>query len=195
MPITAHRWALYAEVIRRETRRLLMRRAPPNIGAPRQPLGAPIRMHPNVRNDFALPREPDHVHRRRVSRRPARSAFQRRLQFPDRRIARTPDRIERDARSGLAAMAFNFKPAVSAIETLRDGRRRLGWPAKAFHLDRPCFRLSAVGSADGFRGFLAGTLRTDLRAPDPATVDHLSRLRAHGDITAALATASNATRI
>ena|SRR5450755_943116 len=29
MPITAHRWALYAEVIRRETRRLLLRRAPP----------------------------------------------------------------------------------------------------------------------------------------------------------------------
>ena len=23
-------------------------------------------MHPNVRNDFALPREPDHVHRRRA---------------------------------------------------------------------------------------------------------------------------------
>jgi len=27
MPITAHRWALYAEVIRRETRRLLLRQS------------------------------------------------------------------------------------------------------------------------------------------------------------------------
>jgi hypothetical protein len=32
-------------------------------------------------------------------------------------------------------VAFNFKPAVAAIETLPNGRRRLRWPAIAFHLD------------------------------------------------------------
>jgi hypothetical protein len=36
-------------------------------------------------------------------------------QFPDRRIARTPDRIERQAGARLAAMAFALKLAVSAV--------------------------------------------------------------------------------
>jgi hypothetical protein len=31
-------------------------------------------------------------------------------------------------------MAFDLKPTVSAIEALRDGRRRLRWRAIAFHL-------------------------------------------------------------
>ena len=108
-------------------------------------------MSPDVRCDLARFGQLDHVNWRRVSAFLARPAFQRRLQFPDRRIARTPDRIERQARAGIAAVAFDFEPAVSAIETLPDGRRRLRWPAIAFHLDRPRFR-GAVRSADGFRG-------------------------------------------
>ena len=87
-------------------------------------------MTPDVRCDLPLLGQLDHV----TGGAPflARAAFQRRFKFPDRRIARTPDRIERQARAGLAAMAFNFKPAVSAIETLRDGWRRLRWPTIAF---------------------------------------------------------------
>jgi hypothetical protein len=88
-------------------------------------------MHPGVRRDLALLRQLDHVHRRRVSPRPARSAFQRCLKFPDRRIARTPDRIERQADAGLAPLAHDLKPAVTAIEALRDRRRRLRWSAEA----------------------------------------------------------------
>src|ERR1700682_6539342 len=152
-------------------------------------------MNPDVWRDLALLGQLDHVNRRRVSPLLARAAFQRRFKFPDRRIAWTPDRIEWQARAGLAAMSFDFEPTVAAIETLPDRRRRLRWPTIAFHLDRPCFRFGAVGSADGFRGFLTRALRANLRAPDPATVDHLSRLRAHGVITATLVDASNATRI
>jgi hypothetical protein len=48
-------------------------------------------MHPRVRRNLALLRQLDHVNRRRMSRRPARPAFQRRLKFPDRCIARTAD--------------------------------------------------------------------------------------------------------
>jgi hypothetical protein len=43
--------------------------------------------------------------RRRVS-----PLFERRFKFPDRRIARTPDRVERQARPSLAAMVFDFEP-------------------------------------------------------------------------------------
>jgi hypothetical protein len=137
-------------------------------------------MNPDVGRDLPLLGQLDHVNWRRVSAFLARPAFQRRFQFPDRRLARTPDRIERDARAGLAAVAFNFEPAVSAIETLPDGRRRLRWPAIAFHLDRPCFRFGAVGSTDGFRGLFPRALRANLRAPYPGTEYHLSRFRAHG---------------
>jgi hypothetical protein len=69
-------------------------------------------MHPDVRRKLALLCELDHANRGRVVRRPVRPAFQRRLKFPDRRIARSPDRIERDACAGLTAVAFNFEPAV-----------------------------------------------------------------------------------
>jgi hypothetical protein len=134
-------------------------------------------MHPNVRRDFPLLGQLDHVNWRRVPPLLARPAFQRRLQFPDRRIAQTPDRIERQARARLAAMAFNFEPAVSAIETLRDGRRRLRRPAITFHLDRPRFRFGAVGGTDGFRGLFPRALRPNRRAPYPGTEYQLSRFR------------------
>jgi hypothetical protein len=56
-------------------------------------------------------------------------------------MARTPYRIEGDARSGFAAVAFDLEPAVSAVKALRDGRRRL----RGANLDRPRFGLGAVG--------------------------------------------------
>jgi hypothetical protein len=76
-------------------------------------------MHPNVGHGLALFREPDHVHRWRVSRCSARSAFQRGLKFPDRRIARPADVFERNAGFGFAATAFQLQPAVAAIGIAR----------------------------------------------------------------------------
>lgn len=45
------------------------------------------------------------MNRRLVARRSSGSTFQRGFQFPDRRVARSPDRVERDAGARLAAMA------------------------------------------------------------------------------------------
>jgi hypothetical protein len=59
-------------------------------------------MHPDVRRDLPLLRQLNHVHRRGIAALLARPVFQRRLKFPDRRVARTPDRIERDAGTRLA---------------------------------------------------------------------------------------------
>src|ERR1700730_7257685 len=53
-------------------------------------------MHPRVRRDLTLASQFDHVNGRRVPPFLTRSAFQRRFQFPDCRVARSPDRIERD---------------------------------------------------------------------------------------------------
>jgi hypothetical protein len=52
--------------------------------------------------------------------RSARSAFQRRLQFPDRRILRTADSVEQKAGVRLTALAHDLEPAVAAVEALRD---------------------------------------------------------------------------
>ena len=82
-------------------------------------------MHPNAGHGLPLGREPDHVHRRAVSRRPARSAFQRGLKFPHRRVVLPADVFKRNARLGFAATAFDLQPAAAAIEALRDRRRRL----------------------------------------------------------------------
>ena len=46
----------------------------------------------------------------------------RHFQFPDRRVARAPDRIQRNAGLGLAPMAPHLQPAIAAVEALRDGR-------------------------------------------------------------------------
>jgi hypothetical protein len=67
-----------------------------------------IRMRPRVRRDLVFDRQPDHVCRRRISWRPARSAFQRGLQLPHRRIAWAPDRVERQAGPRLARTAFDL---------------------------------------------------------------------------------------
>jgi len=40
-------------------------------------------------------------------------------QVPDRRIARTPDRTERQAGAGLTAVAFDFQPAEPALTRRR----------------------------------------------------------------------------
>ena len=48
-------------------------------------------MDPGIGRDLPLPGQPDQVHRRRVARRGAGSAFQRCLQLPDRRLARPAD--------------------------------------------------------------------------------------------------------
>jgi hypothetical protein len=90
-----------------------------------------VRMHPRVRRDFALHRQLDHVNWRRKSRGPARPAFQRRFEFPDWRVARTADMFKRNAGACFAAVAFHLQPAVTAVEALRDGRRRLDRSAKA----------------------------------------------------------------
>jgi hypothetical protein len=76
-------------------------------------------------------------------------------------------------------VAFDFQPAVAAIETLRDRRRRLRWSTIAFHLDRPRFRFGAIGSADSFRGLFPRALRANLCAPYPGAKYYLSRFGAH----------------
>jgi hypothetical protein len=50
------------------------------------------------------------------------------LKFPDRRVARTPYRIERDAVACLTSMAFDLKPAVPATKALSDARRGCAGP-------------------------------------------------------------------
>src|SRR5712664_3949322 len=75
-----------------------------------------IRMHPDVRRDLALHRQLDHVHGRLIPSRSARSTSERTFKFPDRCITRPPDRIERDAGAGLTAIAFDFHPAVAAVQ-------------------------------------------------------------------------------
>src|SRR5665213_4368474 len=77
----------------------------------------------------------------------AEPAFQRCFQFPDWRISRRPDRIGRQTHAGLAAIAFNLKPAIPAADALADGWRRLCGAITAFHLDGPCAFASARSAA------------------------------------------------
>ncbi len=67
-------------------------------------------MHPHVRCNFLSLGQLDHVHGRLVATRPAGSASERTFKFPDRRIARAPDGIKRDAGTGFTAVAFDFHP-------------------------------------------------------------------------------------
>src|SRR5258705_6870649 len=155
-----------------------------------------MRMHPEIRRDLPRLGQLDHVHRRHVAALAAGPAFQRRFEFPDRRIAGTADGVERKARAGLAAVALDLEPAEPAIEALPDGRRWLRRPAKTLHADRPGFGFGAVGRANGLFGGLPRALGADLRAPDPAAIDGFAGLCTHGrGITAALAGARNAARI
>ena len=59
-----------------------------------------VQMHPSIWRGRAHLCQLDHMNGRRVSALLARPAFQRGLKFPDRRIARPPDGVERDARLG-----------------------------------------------------------------------------------------------
>ena len=146
-----------------------------------------VRMHPNVRRDLALFGQPDHVHRRSVSRRSARSAFQRRLEFPNRSVARAPDRIQRQTGSRFAAFAHDLEPAIAAVEALRDGRRWLRRAAETFHPFRPQMTLRGVRLARGLQSALASVSCLDFGAPDPITENPPSVLSAHRAITATAA--------
>jgi hypothetical protein len=92
-----------------------------------------IRMHPNVGRNLPLLGQPDHVHGRCILPLPARSALQRGLELPDRRIPRAPERLQRNTGLGLAPMALDLEEAITAVEALGDRRRRLGGATKAIH--------------------------------------------------------------
>ncbi len=108
-------------------------------------------VHPDVRDDLACLCQPDQVNGWRVSWRPARPAFQRRLQLSDGRDPRGPAGLEGRAHLGLAAATLDFQPPVATVEALPDCRRRLGRPAEAFHpSDQMClgaFGLTAASLA------------------------------------------------
>ena len=72
-------------------------------------------MHPTIRRSLARLRQLDHVNGRRISALLARPAFQRRLKFPDRGIARMPDRIERYAVARVLAVAFDLYAMIEKI--------------------------------------------------------------------------------
>jgi hypothetical protein len=55
--------------------------------------------------------------------------------------------------------------------------------------------LGTIRLTAGFLGALPGTVSVYLCRADLAAPDYLSRFGAHGDITATIATAGNATRI
>ena len=150
-------------------------------------------MNPSVRRNLPLFGKPDHVHRRRVSGRLARAAFERRFQFPDRRIARPPDRVERQAGARFAAMAHHLQPAISAIEALCDRGRRLRGSDKAFHLFRPQQAFGGVRLTHRLPGFFACMLRADPRAPDAIAKDSLSAAASHWAISPAFAEPRNTT--
>ena len=66
----------------------------------------------------------------------ARSAFQRRLKFPDQRIAPPADVFKRNAGLGFAATAFDLQPAIATIEALRDrGDACAGRPYPSIRID------------------------------------------------------------
>src|SRR3981081_2935411 len=85
-----------------------------------------VRMHPDVWQGLPLFREPDHVNRRRVSRRSACAACQRGLEFPDRHIARPANVLERNTGLGFAARRMGGAERYPSIAFYGDdGFRRL----------------------------------------------------------------------
>lgn len=115
-------------------------------------------MHPLVRRNRTRFGQLDHAHRRRRSTFPAGPALQRGFQFPDRRIPRPADRVEWQARSGLAAITLDLEPAQPAIKTLSDRRSRLRGPSVAFHSDRPRFSLGTVRFSEALFAFSRAAL-------------------------------------
>ena len=64
--------------------------------------------------------------------------------------------IQGNAGPGLAPAALHLQPAVTPVETLRDGWRGLSRSSKAFHTQGPCMGFGSV--------CLAGGLYSELRA-------------------------------
>src|SRR6266576_3569957 len=62
----------------------------------------------------------------------------------------------------VAATAFDFKPAETAVEALANRRRRLCRPAVPLHSDRPGLGLRAIGLADRLFGAFACAFSADL---------------------------------
>src|SRR3954470_18061148 len=92
-----------------------------------------VGMYPTIGRNFPLLRQLDHVYGRLVALGTAGPAPERGFELPDRRVARTPNGIERNARASLAALAFDFQPTVTAVQALGYCRRRLRRTAEAFH--------------------------------------------------------------
>src|SRR6476469_2370106 len=74
----------------------------------------------------------------------------------------------------LAAAAFNFQPAITAVQALAYRWAWLRWHAIAFHADRPCFRLGTVRRTGRLPSLLAGSFGAYLCAHDLATPDDLA---------------------
>jgi hypothetical protein len=89
-------------------------------------------MNPDVGRDLPLLGQLDHVNWRRIGLHDRHFNTASSYQIGVLRGRRIASRGI--ARACLAPMAFNFKPAASAIETLPDSRRRLRGPTLAFHL-------------------------------------------------------------
>ena len=107
----------------------------------------------------------------------ARSAFQRRLKFPDQRIAPPADVFKRNAGLGFAATAFDLQPAIA----LRDRWGWLRWScACSCHSDRPCFAVGAVRLAHGLFGAFACTHGANCCAGYPRAKEVFARFGAHG---------------
>ena len=81
-----------------------------------------IRMHPHISRDLA---------------------------FPDRRVARAPNRAEWNAGFGLTPMALHLKPTITTVEALPDSRRGLRRSAVALHSQRPGVSFRTVCLAGG----------------------------------------------
>jgi hypothetical protein len=121
-----------------------------------EPAPSPLlaRMHPNIRRQLPLFRELDHPNRRRVAGPSARSAF-------------------------LTPTTFDLKPTKPTIDALLDCWRGLSRPAIRFHLERPCFRFSAIGLTGRLGGALSGALGPYFCPDDWAAVNRWARLGAH----------------
>jgi hypothetical protein len=131
-------------------------------------------MHPDIGRGLPLFGQSDHVYRRCVATFPARPAFERGLELPDRRVLWPADTIQRDARFGFAAMAAYLQPAEPAVEALSDRGGRLRWSTVAFHADRPQLGLRSIRLPYGLPGVFSGAVSADLGAYQLATEDRVA---------------------
>lgn len=139
---------------------------------------------PRSQPNLALLGQLDQIHRRFVSRGRAGAAPERRLKCPDWCASGTPDVFEWNTREGFTSLALHFEPAVSPVDALSDGWRRLRWPAIAFHLLRPQKALRRVAFSDSFLCAFACRLHANLRARYSRPEHSRSRRSTHGATTA-----------